>query len=230
MEPTEREISLERFGVTLARVRAAAALRRLGHEMVSANVGDGWLDDVAVAADALSARAEGVPRRVRSMSHLVDVDAGSWPGEAPEDGEVMSHFPDCVVSGEANPMGVAMAVRREGDAAVARVVLGPAFEGAPGQSHGGVVAAVFDDVMGYQLSILRVPAFTGRLTVTYRAPTPIGVPLEFRARVEGRDERKLHLAASALLEGGELFAEAKATFVVVSVERMMAGRDAGGGA
>lgn len=167
---------------------------------------------------------------MRSMSHLVDVDAGSWPGEAPEDGEVMSHFPDCVVSGEANPMGVAMAVRREGDAAVARVVLGPAFEGAPGQAHGGVVAAVFDDVMGYQLSILRVPAFTGRLTVTYRAPTPIGVPLEFRARVEGRDERKLHLAASALLEGGELFAEAKATFVVVSVERMMAGRDAGGGA
>jgi len=197
--------------------------------MVAANVDDGWLDDVTRAAEGLLMRAEGVPRRVRSMSHLVDVDAGSWPGEPPADGGVMSHFPDCVVSGEANPMGVAIAVRREGDAAVARVVLGPAFEGAPGQSHGGVVAAVFDDVMGYQLSILRVPAFTGRLSVTYRAPTPIGVPLEFRARVEGRDERKLHLAASAYLEGGELFAEAEATFVVVSVERMMAGREAGGG-
>lgn len=229
MGSLEQTSSFERFGVTPSRLRAAAALRRLGHELVAADVDDGWLDDVAAAAEGLIARAEGVPRRSKSMGSLVDLDAGSWPGEPPGDGEVMSHFPDCVVSGDANPMGVAMAVRREGDEAVARVVLGPAFEGAPGQAHGGVVAAVFDDVMGYQLSILKVPAFTGRLSVTYRAPTPVGVPLVFRARLEGRDDRKLQLAASAFGEDGELLAEAAATFVVVSLERMLASRDVGGG-
>lgn len=79
------------------------------------------------------------------------------------------------------------------------------------------------------MSILKVPAFTGRLSVTYRAPTPVGVPLVFRARLEGRDDRKLQLVASAFVEGGDLLAEAAATFVVVSLERMLASPDVGGG-
>jgi hypothetical protein len=50
-----------------------------------------------------------------------------------------------------------------------------------------MVAALFDEAMGFVLSINCTPAFTGRLTVTYRAPVPIGVPLEFRARLTSRD-------------------------------------------
>jgi acyl-coenzyme A thioesterase PaaI-like protein len=120
-------------------------------------------------------------------------------------------------------MGTAIAVRREGDDAVAEVVLGAAFEGAPGRAHGGVVAAIFDDVMGYQLSILKVPAFTGRIEITYRAPTPIEVPLVFRARVDAREERKLHMSASAYADGGMLIAEATATFIIIPLERFVPG-------
>ena len=88
-------------------------------------------------------------------------------------------------------MGVAAETLRDGDDAVVRSTLGDAFEGAPGRAHGGMVAALFDEAMGFVLSIACTPAFTGRLTVTYRAPVPIGVPLEFRARLTGRDGRKL---------------------------------------
>ena len=46
--------------------------------------------------------------------------------------------------------------------AVARVRLGHAFEGAPGRAHGGIVASIFDDVMGIVLTIHSTPAFTAR--------------------------------------------------------------------
>jgi acyl-coenzyme A thioesterase PaaI-like protein len=124
-------------------------------------------------------------------------------------------------------MGVAIDVRCEGDDAVAETVLGAAFEGAPGRAHGGVVAAIFDDVMGYVLSIHKVPAFTGRLAITYRAPTPIGAPLIFRARLDRREERKLHISATAhTLDGLELIAEATATFIVIPIEHFMPGHTA----
>jgi hypothetical protein len=61
-----------------------------------------------------------------------------------------------------------------------------AHEGAPGRSHGGVVAALFDDVFGFLLTLVVEPAFTGELTVRYEAGVPIGVPLTCRVRITER--------------------------------------------
>ena len=40
---------------------------------------------------------------------------------APNDGDGTEHYRDCVVSGPANPMGIAISCHREGDDAVAKV-------------------------------------------------------------------------------------------------------------
>lgn len=214
----------QRFGVTPARVEAAELLRRLGHAFVGHDAPDDVFVALCAAVGPLLERLEGEPVRDRSAMSLAGMTGSSLFGEPPVDGERLSHFPDCVVSGAANPMGVAIAVRREADEAVADVVLGAAFEGAPGRAHGGVVAAIFDDVMGYQLSILKVPAFTGRIEISYRAPTPIDVPLVFRARVDVREERKLHMSASAHTRDGQvLIAEASATFIIIPIERFVPG-------
>ena len=118
-------------------------------------------------------------------------------------------------------MGIAIVVHRDGDTAVADVTLGAAFEGAPGRTHGGVVAAVFDDLMGYLLSILKVPAFTGRLSVTYREATPVDEPLRFRAWLAHRDERKLHISATAH-HGEVLIAESTSVFITIDPMRFLA--------
>jgi acyl-coenzyme A thioesterase PaaI-like protein len=120
-------------------------------------------------------------------------------------------------------MGVAAQILRDGDDAVLRARSGEAFEGAPGRAHGGMVAALFDEVMGFVLSITCTPAFTGRLTVTYRAPVPLGVPLEFRARLTRRDGRKLLMAGEAR-RGDTVLAEAEALFVAVDPVRFAAGQ------
>lgn len=203
---------------TAARERAAAALRRLGNAIVGHECDPALLEQVAARADAIASEVElGTPRsrQVESIKRRL------WE-TAPPDGGALQHFAECFVSGPANPMGVAIRVRREGDEAVAETRLGPAFEGAPKRAHGGITAAIFDDVMGYVLALDRTPAYTGRLQVNYRAPVPIGEPLEIRAGLRQREGRKIVVGARMrLLDGdGEIISDAEGLFVAIPPERL----------
>ena len=199
--------------VPKSRVRAASALRTLGHALVAHDASEADLDRLtALAAEFASRLLAGSSRRRRLSAMRVEGFT-----RKSLDGEVMEHFPDCLVSGKANPMGMAIDVCREGDDAVARVRLGAAFEGAPGRAHGGVVAAIFDDTMGYVLSLLSEPAFTARLSVSYLAPTPMGEELDFRARLRARDGRKLFIEGEARHEA-TVIAEAEGLFITIPLE------------
>lgn len=210
------------LGATISdeRLAAAGALRRLGHALVGHHVAEDTLHRIAQFVEDVLPEVTAGERRSRPVDdmkrRLFEV--------VPEDGAGMDHFPDCVVSGRANPMGIAIRVHREGGDAVARVALGAAFEGAPGRAHGGIVAAVFDDTMGFVLSMERTPAFTGRLTVTYRAPTPVEEELEFRARLRERSGRKLVVDGEALWRGDRV-AEAEGLFIAIPPERFGMGAD-----
>ena len=197
-----------------ARFAAAEALRRLGHAVVGHEVPDEVFERItALVRDLLAEIEAGAPR-----SRPVDDMKRRLFDDPPDDGQGMDHFPDCIVSGQANPMGIAIAVHRAGDEAVARVTLGAAFEGAPGRAHGGVVAAVFDDTMGFVLAMQQTPAYTGRLTVSYLAPTPVGTALEFRARLRERSGRKLLIDGTAY-DGSTRVAEAEGLFIAIPPAR-----------
>lgn len=197
------------------RADAAAALRRLGHALMGHDADPDLLGEVAAAADRVAGELEAGPPRQRD---LVELKRRMSQVEVPDGADVV-HFDECFVSGPWNPMGIAISVRRDDDESVARVELGPAFEGAPGRSHGGIVAAIFDDVLGYLFTLRRELAFTGELTVRYLAPTPIGTPLEFRAWVTGVDGRKVFTAARATSDT-LVVAEASAIFVVIESDRV----------
>jgi acyl-coenzyme A thioesterase PaaI-like protein len=197
------------------RARAAAALRRLGNALMAHDADEDVLEGVARAADQVAADLEAGPPRRRDV---VELKRRMFEVEVP-DGARVVHFDECFVSGPWNPMGIAMEVHREGDQAVADVELGAAFEGAPGRSHGGIVAALFDDVLGYLLTLHAVPGFTGELTVRYLAPTPIGQPLSLRGRIVGREGRKLYAVGEAVADG-VVVATATATFVAVRSEQL----------
>jgi acyl-coenzyme A thioesterase PaaI-like protein len=210
-----------------ARLALAAALRRLGNALVAHQPDDGVLEEVTRAVDAVVPLIESGPahphaftqHRSAIFSRRLGEGAGSVPPNA---------FPDCVVSGRANPMGIDARLWREGDEAVCRVTLGAAFEGAPGRAHGGVVAALMDETMGLVMSISATPAFTGRLTVTYRAPTPLGEPLEVRARLAEQEGRKITVRAE-LRSGDRLLAQGEGLFIGVEPEHFFATAGAGPG-
>ena len=197
-----------------ARVRAAGAMRRLGHAIVAHDIDAATFTDIADRADAWVAAIEGAARRQRPVGDM----KRKLFSDAPAEGVDMEHFPDCVVSGSAHPLGLAIRVHREGEQAVAKVNLGAAFEGAPGRAHGGVVAALFDDVMGYVLAILETPAFTGELKVRYNAPTPVGVDLEFRAWLRERSGRRMVIDAEAR-HGDKVICTSEGLFITIPMER-----------
>jgi len=197
----------------LARVRAATALRRLGHSIVSHDVPASTFDGITAQVESWLPSIESTPGRSRSVETMKQ-----HMFERPPEGAPIGTFPDCVVSGDANPMGLDVQFFREGDEAVSRVVLGAAFEGAPNRAHGGVVAAVFDDLMGFILTIHESPAYTAELTVRYKRPTPVGEEIEFRARLVDRRGRRLQIEAEATDAAGTKIATAVGLFITIPRE------------
>lgn len=192
------------------RARAGAAVRHLGHALVGHHAEPELLTHVAARVEELAASLdEGLPRSRPGG----DMQNSNFL-EVPPDGAVITSFPDRPISGAASPWGVDLVVTRRGDEVEGRCTLHAAHEGAPGRSHGGVLAATFDDLFGFVLTLQQTIAFTGDLYVRYEAPTPLHRELVFKARAVGKEGRKLYLTADAW-DGDKRFASAKATFIQV---------------
>jgi len=197
-------------------VRAALAVRRIGHAVTGRVLDDAHLADLADALEALAERAERGEPFDKQQEMLTNGRLGRWlaTGEWPTvpDGDIIHFDTRSFVGGPLSAFGMGAHYWREGDEAHGRVTLGPAYEGPPGRVHGGALAAIFDEIMGALLPAIGVMAFTGRLTVRYKRATPLGVPLELRSWLASRQGRRLHLEAEAAAEG-VVFATAESVFV-----------------
>ncbi|MDB5064441.1 MAG: thioesterase superfamily protein [Chloroflexi bacterium] len=90
--------------------------------------------------------------------------------------------------------------------------------GFPGVTHGGLVSAVLDDVMGRSTTLLRLWTVTGRLEVRYRGPAPAGTPLRVEGWMTGLRRRMVTARGRLLLPGGGTVAEAWATYLPLTPE------------
>jgi acyl-coenzyme A thioesterase PaaI-like protein len=64
-------------------------------------------------------------------------------------------------------------------------------EGPPTFGHGGMSAMLLDQVLGHAVALTGRVGLTRTLTVGYRRPVPIGVPLLLTAQVTDRDETRV---------------------------------------
>ena len=195
------------------REEAASALRDLNHAFSAHDPDDDDLRVLARSVRELLASLEAQPRRDRLALMQAAASARGFPL-----GSKGSGFSDRAVGGTTNSTGVDIKVAYEGDEVVAEVVLRRAFEGAPGRAHGGMVAAAFDDVTGFVIGLNGEPAFTGELTVRYLAPVPVDRTLEMRARMDGRERRKLFISGE-VLDGDTVVATCKAIYITVDPSR-----------
>jgi acyl-coenzyme A thioesterase PaaI-like protein len=206
-----------------ARSAMAAAIRRLGNALVGHRVDPDLARRIAAAADALAAEVVEGEERDRLAEVVASHRFGTGselphPADIDPDGGAMDLFHDSVVSGRTNPLGIGLRIHRHGDSAVGTVALGPAHEGAPRRAHGGVVAAIFDETMGFALSIAGVVAYTANLSIDFVAPAPVGVEIAVSARIRDRAGRKLWIEATG--EGPDgVFARAEGLFLTVDLER-----------
>lgn len=194
-----------------SRRRVGFAIRRLGHAVVGHHATVDDLDSLADMLEEQIAVFDSGATRDRSIKRP-DAD---W-GPVPDDGAEMFSFDERPVSGQAAPHGLDVRIFRDGDEAVGRVTLGPAHEGAPGRSHGGLVSALFDDVFGFVLTIEQQAAFTGTLTVRYEHGTPIDRPLECRVRLDEQSGRKLLMSGELRdVEADLVVARSTAIFIAI---------------
>jgi acyl-coenzyme A thioesterase PaaI-like protein len=200
---------------TVARTRIGVAMRELGHAVVGHDADPARLNELAGTLEAMTASLAAGSARSRSTAvthYLHDRPVG--------EGELLLSHGDRPFAGPFSPWSVDMEVRREGDEAVGRVTFREAHEGAPRRCHGGVVAGVFDDVLGYVLQVHQLMAFTGTLSVRYEQPTPLFTPMVFRARLVRQEGRKLFMAADSW-DGDRKIASAEAVFIVTDPSKFV---------
>jgi acyl-coenzyme A thioesterase PaaI-like protein len=141
--------------------------------------------------------------------------------ESANAGDVAAFFDRSPLIGLANPLAPPITIGKTGErTAEGRVVFGTAYEGPPGNVHGGFVAAAFDEVLGFVQSLSGRPGMTGTLIVRYRKPTPLHTPLRFEAEYLRHEGRKL-FTESRVYAGDLLCAEAEGVFVSIERERFM---------
>lgn len=133
------------------------------------------------------------------------------------------HHPDCLGCGPDVPGGFHLQVFRDGDEVVTEHVFDRQHTGAPGIAHGGAVATVCDDVLGYLLYVARVPGVTRHLAVDYRSPVLLGAPYSVRGRLDRRDGRKLFVSCTGTGPDGGLAFTAAGLFLQVPLAHFAVG-------
>jgi hypothetical protein len=87
------------------------------------------------------------------------------------------------VTGAGNPIAPPMPIESGENGAEGRCTLGAAYEGPPMYGHGGVSSMLLDQVLGQAAAAAGHPGVTTDLTVRYRRPVPLDVPLRVWGRV-----------------------------------------------
>jgi Thioesterase superfamily len=72
--------------------------------------------------------------------------------------------------------------------------LGHAYEGPPMYGHGGVSAMLIDQLLGHAAAASGHPGVTTELSVRYRRPVPLDVPLRIWGRVIETEGRRVSAA------------------------------------
>jgi acyl-coenzyme A thioesterase PaaI-like protein len=90
-----------------------------------------------------------------------------------------------------------------------------AHAGYPDMAHGGIVAAILDEVGGRTVMINNPNRFfvTARLDVRFRQPVPIGVPLEASGRLVTRRAGRTRAHAEIFRDGEGILAESDILYV-----------------
>ncbi|MFL6204695.1 MAG: PaaI family thioesterase [Acidimicrobiales bacterium] len=194
-EPSPRRVAL---------FRVADAIRTVLHRMVQSSAPNEVIEAAAADLEAVADR----------FNQYTNKSMYEGFAESANAGEPFGFFDHSPMLGRANPLAPPIDLWLEDDHMVGTATFGAAYEGPPGCVHGGYVAAAFDEVLGSTQSLSGSPGMTGRLTVSYRSPTPLETELRFVGRLERVEGRKI-FTKGELWAGDRLCAEAEGLFISI---------------
>ena len=119
----------------------------------------------------------------------------------------------CYACGEMNDRGLHMRFRLEGDRTMCDYEPCAYQQGYPGRMHGGLVATLIDETMGWAVYHGSAWAATARLNVRFRGPVGLDGPLRIEAWVTRDRGRLIELRAEVRDGSGRLLAEGDGSFM-----------------
>jgi len=125
----------------------------------------------------------------------------------------------CFICGLENPVGLKLKIYQTEPGVIETNYTAPEhFQGYPGVLHGGIVAAILDEISGRaHMGDPSAPRFmfTGKLEIKYRKNVPIGKPLKIVGKVGKMRAKMAESWAGIYDENDDLLAEANALHINV---------------
>jgi acyl-coenzyme A thioesterase PaaI-like protein len=134
-------------------------------------------------------------------------------------GEIRRKQPNsrhCFVCGLESPVGLKLSFYAAGAGRTeAEYAVPQRYQGYPGVVHGGIVAAMLDEVAGRAVMSEDFEHFmmTARLDIRYRKPVPVETRLQLSGWVDRRSGRTAKARGELRLPDGSLAAEAEAVLI-----------------
>jgi acyl-coenzyme A thioesterase PaaI-like protein len=123
----------------------------------------------------------------------------------------------CFGCGPLNEEGLQMTFLPEGDVSVTEFEVPARYQSWKGVVHGGMVALMLDEAVGWAAWHKGHPGVTGKLEVRYRLPLKVGERVRLSGRVENIRRTLVYATASIeRMSDGATVAEANATLMEAS--------------
>jgi len=179
-----------------------AAMRSLSEAVVRAEADIPELRAAAAAARSLADRLWLTARGLRQVPSVDDLAGGT------------RFF--SLGTGIGHPVSPPLRLAEEPDGTlVGQATLGARLEGPPGMLHGGMIALLFDEMLGWAAARAHAHGMTAQLEVTYRRAVPLDAEIVIVARTTSTEGRKVWTEATLARadDPGTLLATARALFV-----------------
>jgi uncharacterized protein (TIGR00369 family) len=181
------------------------------------------LVDAAVRTEVPIADLEKAVLLAREVTQLLSADLREVHEIASVDDPELGERWYSPVYGPGSPVSPPMVVEdfpAEGRC-VGRVTVGKKHEGPPGLVHGGVVATLLDHVLARSARAAGHGGLTATLTITYRRPVHLGVPLVLTGELSSVDGRRATATARLVAEDdpGTTLAEGEAVLIALRADR-----------
>jgi acyl-coenzyme A thioesterase PaaI-like protein len=146
---------------------------------------------------------EAMQSTLRGPNPLMDTMQTANPAE---------YFPYSPIVGPLNAIAPPVRLELDGDRMRGRLVLDAPYAGPPGTVHGGVIALIFDELLGCVNISQGYGGFTGTLTIRYERRTLLGEPIDLESWVDRVDGRKI-FTKGTMSHNGVVTARAEGVFI-----------------
>jgi len=127
---------------------------------------------------------------------------------------------NCFACGDLNERGLHLRLHLDEGRCWTKLTLGRDLEGWDGIAHGGILAAILDEVMAWALVATDAWGVTARLTVEFKRPVPVDRPIRAEGWLTEARRRLLRTEGRILdAETAELLTRGRAVYVAADAAR-----------